>query len=105
MKQLDEYQEKAYEFALESARTVPYMVMGIAGEVGELSSWYAKATRDGWSTRDFTDVKKELGDILWFVAGMCSLYGLKMSDIAKLNIDKLQSRKERSAIQGDGDNR
>ena len=51
------------------------------------------------------DVKKELGDILWFVAGLCSVYGMRLSDIAQMNIDKLESRKQRNTIKGDGDNR
>jgi NTP pyrophosphatase (non-canonical NTP hydrolase) len=102
---LNEYQEKAFEFALPSAKVIPYMVMGMAGEIGELQSWYAKTVRDGYGSRDFEDVKKELGDILWFIAGLCSLYGLKLSDIAQKNLDKLDSRVKRGTINGDGDNR
>jgi NTP pyrophosphatase (non-canonical NTP hydrolase) len=102
---LDVYQEEAFTYAIKEARCIPYMVYGIAGEVGELSSWYAKTVRDGYGSRDFNDVKKELGDILWFVAGLCSVYGLKLSDIAKMNIEKLESRKNRNVIKGDGDNR
>ena len=64
---LDDFQEKAFSYAIKEARVVPYMVYGLAGEVGELASWYAKTIRDGAGTRDFNDVKKELGDILWFV--------------------------------------
>lgn len=102
---LDDYQDEAFSYAIKEARVIPYMVMGLAGEVGELSSWYAKTLRDGYGSRDFEDVKKELGDILWFVAGLCSIYGLNLSDIAKMNIQKLESRKQRNTIKGDGDNR
>lgn len=105
IKELDDYQEQAFSFAIKEARNVNYMLLGLSGEVGELSSWYAKAIRDGFSSRDFEDVKKELGDVLWFVAGMCSMYGLNLSDIAQKNIDKLSSRKQRNVINGDGDNR
>ena len=102
---LDDYQDEAFSYAIKEARVIPYMVMGMAGEVGELNSWYAKTLRDGYGTRDFEDVKKELGDVLWFVAGLCSVYGMKLSDIARMNIEKLESRKQRNAIKGDGDNR
>ncbi len=104
-KEFDDYQSKAFEFALPSAKVIPYMVMGMAGEIGELQSWYAKTVRDGYGSRDFEDVKKELGDILWFVAGLCSLYGMRLSDIAQMNLDKLESRTKRGTIAGDGDNR
>lgn len=100
---LDEYQEKAYSTALPTAKNIGYMLYGMAGEVGELHSIYAKNIRDGKIDAD--NVKKEIGDVLWFVAGVCSLLGLKLSDIAQLNIDKLESRKNRNTIQGSGDNR
>jgi len=105
VKEFDVYQEQAFSYAIKEARNVNYMLLGMSGEVGELHSWYAKVIRDGYGSRDFDDVKKELGDVLWFVAGLCSMYGLKLSDIAQKNIDKLESRKQRNVITGDGDNR
>ena len=100
---LNEYQEQAMSFALPTAKTAPYMLLGLSGEVGELHSLFAKFERDG--KIDFEDVKKEIGDVLWFVAGIANHFGYKLQDIADKNIAKLTDRKARLTIQGSGDNR
>jgi len=81
--------------------------LGLAGEVGEVVSLLAKAKRDGAPGAILVgqNMAKELGDVLWFVAGLATFHGLKLSDIAAGNITKLQSRKERGVIGGSGDNR
>jgi NTP pyrophosphatase (non-canonical NTP hydrolase) len=50
-------------------------------------------------------LKKELGDILWFVAGIARNYYWNLEDIAQMNLNKLEDRKNRNVIQGSGDNR
>jgi hypothetical protein len=101
---LSEYQEQAYSFAQPSSKSLSYMLWGMQGEVGELSSLFAKWRRDN-TLLDLKNVKKEIGEVLWFVSGMCSIYDLKLEDIAQMNIDKLASRKERNVIGGSGDDR
>ncbi len=54
---------------------------------------------------DFDNLKKELGDVLWFVAVLGSQYNLDMLDIAVGNINKLRSRAVRNVIGGSGDDR
>lgn len=100
-----EYQSKAWKTALHSARNDKYMYTGLAAEVGEVMSLFAKAVRDGSSANYNSSLKKELGDVLWFISGIATLEGLSLSDIAKANIDKLNSRKERGTLQGAGDDR
>ena len=51
------------------------------------------------------DLRKEAGDVLWQLSGLCSVMGWKLEDIAQDNLDKLLSRKERGVIDGNGDNR
>jgi NTP pyrophosphatase (non-canonical NTP hydrolase) len=51
------------------------------------------------------EIKKELGDVLWYLSQIATELGLSLSDVAKLNIEKLQSRLERNKISGSGDNR
>jgi NTP pyrophosphatase (non-canonical NTP hydrolase) len=102
---LIEYQYAAWQTALPSAKTPAYMYVGLAGEVGELASIYAKEIRDGLVAGSTEKVKKELGDVLWFVAGIASLYGLSLQEVAQGNIDKLNSRKERNTLTGSGDDR
>lgn len=104
MSDFNMYQERAWNYALPNAKDDYYLLTGIQGEVGELSSLFAKAYRDEVDL-DEDNVKKELGDILWFVAGMASYYGWSLDDIAERNIAKLESRKKRGTISGSGDNR
>ena len=52
-----------------------------------------------------SDVEKELGDVLWYVANLCSDLEISMEEVAIKNIEKLQDRKERNVIHGSGDNR
>lgn len=101
----NEYQQQADTFAKPSARTViGYCLPGLAGEVGELCSLWAKAQRDGTGIND-TTVIKELGDILWFVSEIAHLRGYTLLEVAEANIAKLASRQERGTIGGSGDNR
>ena len=104
MRDINLYQERAWGFALPSARYSQYLLPGLTAEVGELMTLYAKAQRDG-PYLDKEKVKKELGDILWFVAGIASYNGWTLEEVAAENISKLESRKQRGTIQGSGDNR
>lgn len=71
---LDTYAEQAWEFALPSARNESYLSLGLWGEVGELASLVAKSIRDE-TELDKTAVAKELGDVMWFIAGSASYSG------------------------------
>ena len=98
---LDEYQYEAMSFRLPSA-THEYAVLGLSGEVGELHSALAKSVRD--NTPISTEaLKKELGDILWFVAALSNDFGFSFSDVAATNLAKLESRQIRGVLMGSGD--
>lgn len=51
------------------------------------------------------EIKKELGDILWQLSGLCSVMNFDLEDVARTNLEKLASRKRRGVIDGNGDNR
>lgn len=101
----DEYQKKAFTTACSSAINSTYMVAGLAGEAGEVAGRYAKIIRDGDSAEQRQLLRKELGDVLWFVAGTATLYGWSLDDIAQDNLAKLFDRQARGVIKGDGDER
>lgn len=85
-----------------------YPALGLAGEVGEFCNKLKKVMRDncGEITDEFLDFAKgEVGDIMWYVAAVCSELGLDMNEIAESNIEKLFSRKDRGVLKGNGDNR
>lgn len=100
---LDQYQNEAMYFRMESADE-QYALLGLSGEVGELHSLVAKAIRDGYEP-DLALLKKELGDILWFVAAIAADYGFSLSNVADMNIRKLDKRLRENAIMGSGDER
>lgn len=103
---LNDYQAKAMEFRLPTADQA-YALLGLTGEVGELNSLIAKSLRDGMQRNlEFTDkMVKELGDILWFVAAIAYDLNVSLEAIAAENLLKLQGRKDRDTISGNGDNR
>ena len=84
------------------------MVLGIAGEAGEVVEKWKKlvAYREGKITEDdLREMSKEIGDVLWYLTVFADMLGLSMDDIATQNCDKLLSRKERDVLKGAGDNR
>jgi NTP pyrophosphatase (non-canonical NTP hydrolase) len=106
---LNEYQEKAIETAIYGAgHTIVYPTLGLAGESGELANKVKKVLRDnnGVFTDEIKkDLAKETGDTLWYIATLANDLGYSLEEIAKENIEKLNSRKERGVIGGSGDNR
>jgi NTP pyrophosphatase (non-canonical NTP hydrolase) len=107
LKDFDEYQNEAWGTALVTARNASYLFNGLSGEVGEVCSLYAKVVRDGVSDhqRYLDQLKKELGDVLWFVAGLSKLYGFTLKEVAEANIEKLKSRQQRNTLKGSGNDR
>ena len=126
---LNDYQNKAMSTCMGSSRNMSYMAMGLTSEVGEFMGKIAKAIRKGdvyigseanESDLHYTigfmadpdrccewesDLKHELGDILWFAAGIAEVMGWTLEEVAQENIDKLASRQKRGVIDGNGDNR
>ncbi len=65
--------------------------LGLSGEVGELNDMIKK-----WvfheKDLDIEHAKKEVGDILWYIAMFCESFGWDMGEIMRMNIDKLIAR-------------
>jgi len=106
----NEYQSKAVGTAIykNNIAGLTYPVLGLAGEAGEVAEKYKKLLRDnnGVITDEFRiAVKKELGDVMWYVANVADELGISLDDVAISNLEKLYSRKERGVLQGSGDNR
>lgn len=104
---LDEYQKMAMETAI-YPQPIIYPTLGLTGEAGEVSDKVKKVLRD--DNPVFTDEKKleiakEIGDVLWYCATLSHDIGFKLSDIGKMNSDKLHSRQLRGKLHGSGDNR
>ena len=63
---------------------------GMVGEIGEIHSIYQKEYQG--HKIDEEHLKKEVGDLLWFVAEFCTSMGWELEDVMKLNIEKLRNR-------------
>lgn len=106
-----EYQQHAISTALRSEDSRLYilrMVLGLGGEAGEISEKFKKWLRDtdgDTEALDTEDIKKELGDILWYIAGLADELGIDLEDVASTNVEKLASRKQRNTLHGSGDDR
>lgn len=65
--------------------------LGLSGEVGELNDMIKKCVFHE-KPIDIEHAKKELGDVLWYVAMMCESFGWDLDEIMQMNIDKLKAR-------------
>jgi NTP pyrophosphatase (non-canonical NTP hydrolase) len=106
---LNDYQNKVMETAIFpdiGPYGAAYPFIGMAGELGEVCEKYKKFMRDGGDPLIFEQtIKKEFGDLLWYVAAACHCIGISLQEVAEINIAKLKSRQERGVLQGSGDNR
>lgn len=106
----EEYEKLAAKTAIYPKRgnNLFYPVLGLTGEAGEVAEKFKKLIRDKNYKIDaeFKDaVKKELGDVLWYIAAICFELGISMEEVAKTNIEKLARRQQRNKLHGTGDNR
>lgn len=104
------YQFEARKTAIypDRGENIIYPTLGLNGEAGEVAEKVKKLIRDKESKYDpeFTEeIADELGDVLWYVAALCDEMGFSMANVAKKNLEKLNSRAERDVLSGSGDNR
>ncbi len=105
-----EYQEKSRKTALypNVGNNFVYPTLGLAGESGEVAEKIKKVIRDKNGIMDDTtkeELKKELGDVLWYITQIASELQIPLDAVATTNIEKLYSRMERNKLGGSGDNR
>jgi NTP pyrophosphatase (non-canonical NTP hydrolase) len=87
---------------------VIYPTLGLTNEAGEVAGKIKKIFRDKSgiiTAADREALEGELGDVLWYLAQVCTELEISLDEVAKHNIEKLYSRLERGKIGGDGDNR
>lgn len=65
--------------------------LGLSGETGELLDMVKK-----WifheKSLDKDHLKKELGDVMWYVAMFCKAMNWELDEILMMNVDKLKAR-------------
>ncbi len=110
VERFDYYQEQAMSTAVypnpKGIVGLAYTALGLTGEAGEVANKVKKVLRDddgklNEKTRE--DIKDEVSDCFWYLAAICTELGLKMSEVAEYNLDKLAKRKKNNTIKGSGD--
>jgi NTP pyrophosphatase (non-canonical NTP hydrolase) len=106
----DNYQKEARKTAIypNQGKNFIYPTLGLVGEAGEIAEKIKKIIRDddgAISSKKKQELKKELGDVLWYLANLAQEFNLSLEEIAKTNLAKLTSRQKRNRLHGDGDNR
>lgn len=90
-----------HEYRKAAARTLPHlsseeqdiqhMLFGMMTELGELVDSYKKHYAYG-KKLDMVNVMEEMGDIMWYWAGLCTITGINPEYALTVNIQKLKAR-------------
>jgi NTP pyrophosphatase (non-canonical NTP hydrolase) len=85
---------------------IEYLALGLASEAGEVAGVVKKKIRDNTYSLEYKQkMKKEMGDCFWYLARLCDELDLSIQEVLEANVDKLQSRKQRDKLTGEGDDR
>ncbi|MAJ97450.1 hypothetical protein CL644_01060 [bacterium] len=109
--EMNEYQDKASETAIfehDDVDELIYTALGLAGETGEVVEKIKKIYRNdkGVISEDkVNDLKREMGDVLWYLSQMARVLGVTLEDVAQENVKKLQDRQNRNVLATEGDDR
>lgn len=102
---LKEYQKKCL-MTWQGEERLVRTFFGVAGEAGELCEKMKKHMRGDYGLEELKNrTRKEIGDVLYYLAVMAHELDFELDDIASENIAKLAKRQAEGKIQGDGDNR
>ena len=68
--------------------------LGLSAEAGEFGDLVKKCIFQGKELNEENKLhmKKELGDIMWYMAQACLALGVTLDDVIKTNIEKLEKR-------------
>ena len=104
------YQKKARETAKypNLGSNIIYPTLGLVGEAGEVAEKVKKVIRDKQGIFDEESknaIKKELGDVLWYISNLCSEFNFSLDEAALLNLEKLKLRLSKGTLSGSGDDR
>lgn len=89
-------------------KNITYPVLGLNGEAGEVAEKIKKVIRDKKGIIDDETreaLKKELGDVLWYLTMCCHEFKLDLNDVVEANLKKIKDRRNRNVLHGNGDDR
>jgi NTP pyrophosphatase (non-canonical NTP hydrolase) len=104
-----DYQTQASKTAIyNDADYIVYPALGILSEAGEVAGKIKKVLRDNdgrFEPDHRAAISKEVGDVLWYIAALCTDLNVDMAAVAQENLNKLNSRLQRGVLGGSGDDR
>lgn len=106
--ELKDYQNKIEDTWISNPNDFSRIVLGIFGESGEIAELCKKRLRGDYDNlkEEFLKLmRKEIGDVFYYLCKLCNYYGFSAENILSENIDKLQDRKNRGTLKGSGNNR
>lgn len=85
------YQTEAAKTVSENGFDLRNAALGLCGEAGEFADLVKKFTYQGHDL-DKEHLKRELGDIMWYMALAATIIDCDLEDVAETNIAKLSAR-------------
>lgn len=91
---LNQYQQEVARTCATSGNhgeTLKMAGFGLSGEVGEVIDTLKKYM---WHNHllDMEHLKKELGDVMWYLATLANEFGISLDDVIAGNVEKLRKR-------------
>ena len=73
---------------------IKYMALGLGGEIGEVQNEIKKMERD--DNNILTEQRRhkiitEMGDVMWYLTGLCNQLNCSIEDVINNNINKLSN--------------
>lgn len=69
-----------------------WLALGAADEAGEVAGYVKKHVLHQHGPVVPDELAKEIGDVLWYLAGLCTVCGISMEEVMIRNIAKLEKR-------------
>lgn len=91
---LNEYQKLSQRTLNDSCSTplgLAILAIGLTGEAGETADLLKKHLGHGHEL-DKAKVALEMGDTLFYLAGIATVLGISLDDVAAMNVAKLRAR-------------
>jgi NTP pyrophosphatase (non-canonical NTP hydrolase) len=102
---LSDYQNRIEDTWIKNVHDKERILLGIFGETGEIAELLKKKYRGDVIDNFLIKLRKEIGDVFYYLCKLCNYYGFSAENILQENIDKLKDRKNRGVLKGNGDDR
>ena len=90
---ITQYQELAARTInrdLSQTQSTHHALYGLSAEVGEVLGIFQKYYQG--HPISYIELRKEIGDVCWMIAELCTVHGWSLEDVCRENIEKLKKR-------------